>query len=94
MSGFGASVVSVSEEKQSRLPDRVPDYSSLTTRQSPDSSKPSSGDDLRWQANAAKIAASESKSPEESRRHRKRAKALNDMADNEDWLDGKSKAKD
>ena len=78
-------------ETLSPLRGRVPDRGSLT-RQSPENKLPTSADDFRAQANAAKQAAGESKSLKESRRHRKRGKALNDMADNEDWLAGKPAA--
>jgi hypothetical protein len=83
----GVNVV-LDSESPSRSRDRARDDGPL-----PDNSKPRSADDLREQAKRAKIAASESKSLKESRRHRKRAKALNDMADNDDWLEGKPKAK-
>jgi hypothetical protein len=79
----GVNVV-LDSESPSRSGDPVPDDGSL-----PDSSKQGSADDFREQAKHAKITAGESKSLKESRRHRKRAKALNDMADNADWLDGK-----
>jgi len=47
-------------------------------------------DDLRQQAETENKAARESKSLKEGGAHRRRAKALNDMADNEDWLAGKT----
>jgi hypothetical protein len=54
---------------------------------------PNKSEDLRWEADAENKAARKSKSLRESGGHRRRGQALNDMADNEDWLDGKSKPK-
>ena len=47
-------------------------------------------DELRAQSEAENRSAAASKSLKTAVAHRKRGKALNDMADNEDWLDGKS----
>jgi hypothetical protein len=57
---------------------------------------PNKSEDLRREADAENKAARKSKSLRESGGHRRCGRALNDMADNEDWLDGKSgpKAKD
>jgi hypothetical protein len=48
-------------------------------------------DELRQRAKEAGKRGTESKSLKEGALERKRQKALNDMADNEDWLDGKPK---
>jgi hypothetical protein len=50
-------------------------------------------DNLRREADSENKAARKSKSLKEGGGHRRRGKALNDMADNEDWLDGKPKPK-
>jgi hypothetical protein len=50
-------------------------------------------DDLRKQAKEAGKRGDRSKSLREGAQERKREQALNDMADNEDWLDGKPQAK-
>ena len=52
---------------------------------------PNKSHDLRREADAENKAARKSKSLKEGGSHRRRGKALNDMADNEDWLDGKLK---
>jgi hypothetical protein len=51
-------------------------------------------DELRRQAAEAGEKVRKSKSLSESAIERKREKGLNQLADNEDWLDGKVKAKD
>ena len=48
-------------------------------------------EDLRDQAKEAGKRGDKTKSLKEGAREHKREKALNDMADNEDWLDGKPK---
>ncbi len=53
----------------------------------------SKADDLRKQAEEAGKRGDKSKSLREGAQQRKREKALNDMADNEDWLDGKPQPK-
>lgn len=53
----------------------------------------SKADDLRKEAEAAGKRGDKSKSLRKGAQERKREKALNDMADNEDWLDGKPKPK-
>lgn len=50
----------------------------------------SKAEDLRKQAKEAGKRGTKSKSLREGAQERKREKALNDMADNEDWLDGKA----
>lgn len=56
---------------------------------------PNKSKDLRLEADTEYKAARKSTSLKEGGGHRRRGKALNDMADNEDWLDGKLKpAKD
>ena len=54
---------------------------------------PNKADDLRRQADVEDNAARESKNLKQGAGHRRRGRALNDMADNEDWLDGKPKPK-
>lgn len=54
---------------------------------------PNKSDDLRREADAENVAARKSKSLKEGGGHRRRGKALNDIADNEDWLDGKPAVK-
>jgi len=49
----------------------------------------SKADDLRKEAREAGKRGDESKSLRKGATERKREQALNDMADNEDWLDGK-----
>lgn len=51
-------------------------------------------DELRRQADEAGKKARETKSLSESALQHKRENGLNQLADNEDWLDGKTKAKD
>ncbi|QND69845.1 hypothetical protein [Tardiphaga robiniae] len=51
----------------------------------------SKAEDLREQATDAGKRGDKTKSLREGAREHRREKALNDMADNEDWLDGKSK---
>ena len=51
----------------------------------------SKADDLRKEAKEAGKRGDESKSLRKGATERKREQALNDMADNEDWLDGKPK---
>jgi hypothetical protein len=51
----------------------------------------SKSDDLRKEAKEAGKRGDKTKSLKEGAREHKREKALNDMADNEDWLDGKPK---
>ena len=51
-------------------------------------------DELRQQADDAGKKARETKSLTESVLQHKREKGLNQLADNEDWLDGNTKAKD
>jgi hypothetical protein len=46
-------------------------------------------EDLRKQAEEAGKRGDKSKSLRKGAQERRREKALNDMADNEDWLDGK-----
>ena len=53
----------------------------------------SKSDDLRKQAKEAGERGDKTKSLKEGAAEHKREKSLNDMADNEDWLDGKPKAK-
>ena len=53
----------------------------------------SKADDLRKDATEAGKRGDKTKSLKEGAREHKREKALNDMADNEDWLDGKPKPK-
>ena len=53
----------------------------------------SKADDLRKEAKQAGKRGDKTKSLKEGAREHKREKALNDMADNEDWLDGKPKPK-
>jgi hypothetical protein len=53
----------------------------------------SKADDLRKEAKEAGKRGDRTKSLREGVRERMREKALNDMADNEDWLDGKPKPK-
>jgi hypothetical protein len=48
-------------------------------------------EDLRKQAEEAGKRGDKTKSLKEGAREHRREKALNDMADNEDWLDGKPK---
>jgi hypothetical protein len=48
----------------------------------------SKSEDLRKQAEEAGKRGDESKSLRKGAEERRREKALNDMADNEDWLDG------
>jgi hypothetical protein len=52
---------------------------------------PNKSENLRREADAENKAARKSKSLRESGGHRRRGQALNDMADNEDWLAGKPK---
>ena len=47
-------------------------------------------EELRARSEVEKRSAAVSKSLKKAVEHRKRSKALSDMADNEDWLDGKS----
>jgi hypothetical protein len=54
----------------------------------------SKSDDLRQEAIAAGTRGDQTKSLREGAKQHKREKALNDMADNEDWLDGKNKRSD
>ena len=54
----------------------------------------SKSDDFRKEAKEAGKRGDKTKSLKEGAREHKREKALNDMADNEDWLDGKPKPKD
>jgi len=51
----------------------------------------SKADDLRKEAKEAGKRGDESKSLRKGATKRKREQALSDMADNEDWLDGKPK---
>jgi len=53
----------------------------------------SKADDLRKEAKEAGKRGDKSKSLREGATERKREQALNEMADNEDWLDGKPKPK-
>jgi hypothetical protein len=53
----------------------------------------SKADDLRKEAKEAGKLGDKTKSLREGAREHKREKALNDMADNEDWLEGKPKPK-
>ena len=53
----------------------------------------SKADDLRNQAEQAGKRGNKSKSLREGAKEHKREKALNDLADNEDWLDGKPQPK-
>jgi hypothetical protein len=53
----------------------------------------SKADDLRKEAKEAGKRGDKSKSLREGATERNREQALNDMADNEDWLDGKPKPK-
>jgi hypothetical protein len=53
----------------------------------------SKADDLRKEAKESGKRGDKTKSLKEGAREHKREKALNDMADNEDWLDGKPKPK-
>ena len=53
----------------------------------------SKADDLRKEAKEAGKRGDKTKSLKEGAREHKREKALNDMADNEDWLEGKPKSK-
>ena len=53
----------------------------------------SKADDLRKEAEEAGKRGDKSKSLREGAQARRRERALNDMADNEDWLDGKPKPK-
>jgi hypothetical protein len=53
----------------------------------------SKADDLRKEAKEAGKRGHKSKSLKEGARQRGLESALNDMADNEDWLDGKPKPK-
>ena len=53
----------------------------------------SKADDLRKQAEEAGKRGDESKSLRRGAQERKREKALNDLADNEDWLEGNPKPK-
>ena len=53
----------------------------------------SKAEDLRKQAKEAGKRGAKSRSLREGAQERKRENALNDMADNEDWLDGKPKPK-
>ena len=50
-------------------------------------------DDLRKEAKEAGKRGDKSKSLRQGAQERKRKQALNNMADNEDWLDGKPKPK-
>jgi hypothetical protein len=52
----------------------------------------SKSDDLRSQAKEADQRGTKTRSLREGADQHKRAKALNDLADNEDWLDGKAQA--
>jgi hypothetical protein len=51
----------------------------------------SKAEDLRKQAKEAGKRGDKTKSLKEGAQEHRREKALNDMADNEDWLDGKPK---
>ena len=51
-------------------------------------------DEFRKQAEEARTKARKTKSLSESVKQHKREKALNHLADNEDWLDGKTPPKD
>jgi hypothetical protein len=53
----------------------------------------SKADDLRKEAEEAGERGDKSKSLRKGAQEHKREKALNDMADNEDWLDGKPRPK-
>jgi hypothetical protein len=53
----------------------------------------SKADDLRKEAEEAGKRGDKSKSLRKGAQEHKREKALNDLADNEDWLDGKPKPK-
>jgi hypothetical protein len=53
----------------------------------------SKADDYRKRATAATNSARKRKAKGDRAVPEKKARALTDMADNEDWLDGKSKAK-
>ena len=53
----------------------------------------SKADDLRKEAKEAGKRGDRSKSLREGATERRREQALNDMADNEDWLDGKPEPK-
>ena len=53
----------------------------------------SKADDYRKRATAATKSARKRKAKGDRAGPEKRARALTDMADNEDWLDGKSKVK-
>lgn len=50
-------------------------------------------DDLRQQAKEAGKRGDKTKSLREGARERRREKALNDLADNENWLEGEPKLK-
>jgi hypothetical protein len=53
----------------------------------------SKSDDFRKEAKEAGKRGDKTKSLKEGAREHKREKALNDMANNEDWLDGKPESK-
>jgi hypothetical protein len=53
----------------------------------------SKADDLRKEAKEAGKRGDKSKSLREGAKEHRREQALNDMADNEDWLEGKPKPK-
>ena len=54
----------------------------------------SKADEFRKAADEAAKRAGEAKSLKDGARERHRADGLRQLADNEDWLDGKTKAKD
>ena len=59
----------------------------LGEKQEGDISK--AADELRQRAKEAGKCGDKTKSPKEGAREHKRERALNDLAENEDWLDGK-----
>ena len=54
----------------------------------------SKADEFRKEAEATRKDASDAKSLGEGARHRRRAEGLDQLAANEDWLDGKIKAQE